>query len=69
MENKKILIGCTGSVATIKIGEIIDKLLNDTTFKFEVKSKSNVFTSTNRCKIRKIKFLKLKISDQSNNNE
>lgn len=36
MENRKILIGCTGSVATIKIGEIVDRLLSDTTYKFEV---------------------------------
>lgn len=36
MENRNILIGVTGSVAAIKIGEIVDKLLSDTTFKFEV---------------------------------
>lgn len=36
MESRNILIGVTGSVAAIKIGEIVDKLLNDTTFKFEV---------------------------------
>lgn len=36
MENRKILIGCTGSVATIKIGEIVDRLLSDATYKFEV---------------------------------
>lgn len=36
MEHKKILIGCTGSVAAIKIGEIIDKLLADKSYTFEV---------------------------------
>lgn len=36
MEGRKILIGVTGSVAAIKIGEIVDRLLDDTTFKFEV---------------------------------
>lgn len=36
METKKILIACTGSVATIKIGEIINKLQSNTVYKFEV---------------------------------
>lgn len=36
MESRNILIGVTGSVAAIKIGEIVDRLLNDTTYKFEV---------------------------------
>lgn len=36
MESRNILIGVTASVAAIKIGEIVDRLLSDTTFKFEV---------------------------------
>lgn len=42
MESRNILIACTGSVATIKIGEIVDQLLNETAFKFEVIKKLKI---------------------------
>lgn len=36
MESKNILIACTGSVATIKIGEIVQRFQNNSNFKFQV---------------------------------
>lgn len=46
METRKILIACTGSVATIKLGEIIQRLQSSSHFKFEVKTPS-IFAVTN----------------------
>lgn len=37
MESKNVLIACTGSVATIKMGEIVQRLQNQTNYKFQVK--------------------------------
>lgn len=36
MNTKRILIACTGSVATIKVGEIIQRLQNEKDIEFEV---------------------------------
>lgn len=44
MEKRNILIACTGSVAAIKLGEIIQILQNNDQFKFEVR-KNRIFLS------------------------